>query len=46
MSYDDAHKRTLQEQGMYEKGYENKLYTKEALDAGNAKMEKDATNKQ
>jgi hypothetical protein len=46
MSYDDAHKQTLQEQGMYEKGYENKLYTKEALDAGNAKMEKDATNKQ
>jgi hypothetical protein len=45
MSYEKAHEQTLKEQGMYHRDYEKKLYTKEALDAGNEKMEKDATDK-
>jgi hypothetical protein len=34
MSYEEAHTATLKEQGMYHREYEKKLYTKEALKAG------------
>lgn len=34
-TYDEAHYDVLNEQGMYHRGYEEKLYTKEALEAGN-----------
>jgi len=36
MSYEEAHSKTLIEQGMNHPGYETKLYTKNALDAGDA----------
>jgi RHS repeat-associated protein len=35
MIYEEAHKQTLIEQGMYHPCYDQKLYTKEALEAGN-----------
>jgi hypothetical protein len=34
MKYREAHDAVLKEQGMYHRGYEEKLYTKEALKAG------------
>ena len=42
---DKAHEAVLKEQGMYHKDYEKKLYTEEALKAGNAQMAKEAANK-
>lgn len=36
MDYEKAHEATLKEHGMFYQGYENKLYTKEAIEAGNA----------
>jgi hypothetical protein len=36
MSYEKAHEKVLKEQNMNHAGYESKLYTQEALDAGNA----------
>jgi hypothetical protein len=35
----------LKEQKMYHPGYEEKIYTKDAIEAGNKQMEKEATNK-
>lgn len=40
MKYETAHEQVLKEQGMFHAEYEKKLYTQEALDAGNAAMEK------
>ena len=45
MKHQAAHEQVLKEQGMYHRDYEKKIYTQEALDAGNAKMIKDETNK-
>ena len=41
MTYEEAHEAVLKEQGMYHPGYESKLYTKEALGASNAAMERE-----
>jgi filamentous hemagglutinin len=35
MKYDEAHHKVLEEQGTSHPNYDQKLYTKEALDAGN-----------
>jgi len=43
MTYEEAHEAVLKEQNMYHKDYEKKLYTDEALKAGNAQMMKEAT---
>ena len=43
-TYEQAHESVLKEQGMYHIGYENKLYTEDAIKAGNAQMEKEAKN--
>ncbi len=40
-SYEEAHEAVLKEQGMYHPGYEKKLYTPEALDAGNNQLNKE-----
>lgn len=45
LHHDAAHEQVLKEQGMYHRGYEELLYTKEALDAGNKQMEREATKK-
>jgi len=37
-AYEEAHEQTLKEQAMYHRDYEKKLYTEEALDAGNKQM--------
>ncbi len=42
ITYEQAHEAVLKEQGMYHRGYENKLYTEDAIKAGNAQMEKEA----
>ena len=43
MKYEDAHFQTLQEQGMYHKDYDKKLYTPEAIEAGNKQAIKEAS---
>lgn len=40
-----AHTATLKEQGMYHRDYQSKLYTKEAIEAGDAQSMKEATSK-
>jgi hypothetical protein len=44
-TYEQAHEAVLKEQGMYHKGYEKKLYTEDAIKAGNAQMEKEVLKK-
>jgi hypothetical protein len=41
MGHDAAHEQVLKEQNMYHRDYEKKIYTKEALDAGNVQMRKE-----
>ena len=38
MSWEEAHHKVLEEQGMSKQGYESKLYTKEALEAGDKQL--------
>jgi len=38
LSYDKAHQAVLKEQNMYHPGYQEKLYTKEAIEAGDKQM--------
>lgn len=45
MKYEQAHEMTLKEQNMFHRNYEKKLYTDEALNAGNQQMEKDILKK-
>jgi len=45
LSPDKAHEAVLKEQGMYHKDYDKKLYTTEALKAGNEQMLKEAIQK-
>jgi len=45
MTYDEAHTAVLKEQGMYHKGYAEKLYTKEAIEAGDKQMDAEATGR-
>jgi RHS repeat-associated protein len=43
MKYEDAHYQTLNEQGMYHQNYEKKLYTPEAIEAGNKQAIQEAS---
>ena len=43
LSWDESHYQTLKEQNMYHQNYETKLYTKEAIDAGNKQALKEAS---
>jgi RHS repeat-associated protein len=43
LNYEKAHEAVLKEQNMYHRDYEKKLYTEEALKAGNEQMTKEAT---
>jgi hypothetical protein len=45
MEYNAAHEQTLKDQGMYHKGYEQKLYTPEALEAGDAQLKAEVIKK-
>jgi hypothetical protein len=45
LTYEQAHMQTLIEQNMYHQGYEKKLYTKEALDAGDQQLINEASRK-
>lgn len=45
LSPDKAHEKVLKEQGMYHNDYEKKLYTEEALKAGNEQLAKESANK-
>jgi RHS repeat-associated protein len=45
MAHGPAHEQVLKEQNMYHRDYEQKLYTKEALDVGNKQMEREQLNK-
>lgn len=38
LTYEEAHEITLKEMNMYHPEYEKKLYTKEALDAGDKQL--------
>jgi hypothetical protein len=40
-SYEKAHEAVLKEQKMYHRDYEKKLYTPEAIKAGNEQMAKE-----
>jgi RHS repeat-associated protein len=42
ITYEEAHEAVLKEQGMYHRNYEKKLYTEEALKAGNEQLEREA----
>lgn len=44
--HDAAHEQVLKEQGMLHRGYQEKLYTKEALEAGDKQMFREADGKQ
>lgn len=44
MSYEEAHRKALEIHGIkYERGYAKKLYTQEALDAGDRELEREKT---
>ncbi len=44
-SYEEAHEAVLREQKMYHRGYQEKLYTKDAIKVGDAQMESEATRR-
>ncbi|QEC44391.1 RHS repeat domain-containing protein [Pseudobacter ginsenosidimutans] len=45
MKYEDAHVQVLKEMNMFHRDYDMKLYTEEAIKAGNAQIEKEVMNK-